>query len=76
MKKFRTSLETVVIMEVAEGNFALYKENAEGGMVAIVMPGKKHPEIYGSLAEAQKVVDSICMVVRTEDDTYARAFID
>ena len=67
-------LETVKILEINKNEYALYKATEEGN-VAIVMPGKDRPEIYGSMAEAEKVASEICMVVYTTDMKYAEAYV-
>lgn len=74
MKFYETTLETVRIFEIGKNEYALYMAKEEGN-VAIVMPGKNRPEIYGSLAEAQAQVDTIAMVVHTKDMKYAEATV-
>ena len=67
-------LETVKIFEIGKNEYALYKETEEGH-VAIVMPGKSRPEIYGSLDDAERVASEICMVVYTADMKCAEAYV-
>ena len=68
-------MESVLILEINESAFALYMATEEGN-VAIVMPGKNHPEIYSSLDEARAKVDEITSVVQIDSETYAKATID
>ena len=74
MKFYDTDLDTVKILEINENEFALYMATSDGN-VAIVMPGKERPEIYGSMAEAQEMVDEIIWVSHTSGETYAKATI-
>ena len=74
MKFYNTDLETVRILEINETEYALYMATEEGN-VAIVMPGKNHPEIYSSMAEAQSKVDEIFSVVKVKGETYAKATV-
>lgn len=75
MKFHSSSMESVQILEINESAFALYMATEEGN-VAIVMPGKNHPEIYSSLDEARAKVDEITSVVQIDSETYAKATID
>lgn len=74
MKFYDTSLELVRVLEISETEYTLYMATEEGN-VAIVMPGKTRPEIYGSMAEAQSKVDEIYSVVKVKGETYAKATV-
>ena len=74
MKFYNTSLETVRILAINESEFALYMATTKGN-VAIVMPGKNHPEIYESLEEAHSKVDEIYSVSYSAGDKYAMATV-